>query len=91
MKTVINPWIALHLGLVFLGAVILGLLFLVIAQNEREQMMLVFAMTVVGGAAIIAGLIGLLVLSIKHLLKPTRKEGPNQTSEPTAPSGRGSS
>ena len=91
MKTAINPWILLYLGLVVLGASTFGLIFLVVAQQEREQMILVFWMTVVGGGAITAGSIGLLVLSIKRLLKPAPREGPNQTPEPTAAAGRGSS
>ena len=83
MKKTISPWTLLYLGLVVLGAATLGLLFLVIAQQEREQMILVFGMTVAGGSAIIAGLIGLLVLSIKHVLKPAPREEPNQPPEPT--------
>jgi hypothetical protein len=83
MKKTISPWTLLYLCLVVLGAATLGLLFLVIARQEREQMILVFGMTVAGGGAIIAGLIGLLVLSIKHVLKPVPRKEPNQSPEPT--------
>jgi hypothetical protein len=85
MKTTINPWILLYLGLIVVGAVILGLLFLVVAEQEREQMILVFGMTVAGGGAIIAGLIGLLALSIRHLLKPAPKGEPIQSATDQRP------
>ena len=90
MKTTISPWTLLNLGLVVLGAATLGLMFLVVAQQEREQMLLVFAMTIGGGGAVIAGLIGLFVLLIKHLMQPAPEE-PNQPPEPMPHTRHGSS
>ena len=74
MKARINPWILFYLGLVVAGAAILFYLFLVVAQSNREQMILVFLMIIAGAGLIGAGLIGLLVIGIRDLLKISAKK-----------------
>jgi hypothetical protein len=66
-KKRLNRWMLLYVGLVVFGAATLAFQFFVIAQEDRERLILAFALIVAGGGAILAGLLGLLVQSIMHL------------------------
>jgi hypothetical protein len=74
MKMRINPWILFYLGLIVAGAALLFYLFLGVAQSDREQMILVFLLTIAGGGLLGVGLIGLLVIGIRDLLRISLKK-----------------
>jgi hypothetical protein len=81
MKKPLNRWMLFYLALVVLGSAIIALDSFVIAQQERDNLILALGMIVLGGGIVAAGLGGLLIQSIKHLLA-VRKE-PIQPPETT--------
>ena len=77
-----------YLALIISGVVALAYNFFVIAEEERERLVLAFFLVVAGSGAIAAGILGLLIQSLMHYF--TGRKEPNQTPQPTV-SGRGSS
>jgi hypothetical protein len=80
-KKPLNRWMLFYVGLVVLGAATLAFHFFVIAQEDRERLILAFVLIVAGCGAIVAGLLGLLVQSIMHL--SGAREGPIQPPQTT--------
>ena len=75
----------LYLALIVSGSVILAFDFFVIAQQERENLVLVFSVLCLGGGAITAGFLGLLIQSFMHLL--AARKAPIQPPVPTRGNG----
>ena len=73
MKKPLNRWMLLHLALIVSGSAIAAFDLFVIAQDERDNLILSLGVLVVGGGAITVGFLGLLVQSLMHLLA-ARKE-----------------
>jgi hypothetical protein len=85
----LNRWLLLNLGLLVVGTLILGIQFLVVAEEDKERLVLMFVLTVVGGGAILVGLFGLSVQALRPLL--SKPKGSIQSPEPMPLKRHGSS
>jgi uncharacterized membrane protein YgdD (TMEM256/DUF423 family) len=82
-----NRRLLLNLGLLLIGAAILAIQFFVVAQEDKERLVLSFALTFVGGLAILVGFIRL-IIQVFRPSHPGAKEpiqSPQTTTGSSAP------